>query len=448
MNKVFCVKYSLSLKRTVLLVLFLSIISCNPLFSQGELSKELNEKSTTLDAYFTALTELKKFNGVLLASFNDTLVLKKAYNINTDPGSSSYVSVGDQFDIHSVAKLMTHYLIVKLAENKRLAMQQTIDTFYPDFPNGDLITIEMLLNHRSGLPRELQNLSPKEIELSSDAIVDLAKKQELLFQPGSNVQYSNVGYEVLYHIISKIYEKPFAQCIIDEVFVPLGMNQSGAHFHTKEDRKEHLAKNHVLSDSTLTVVPNILEDEFKTARLFSTAADLHTFLDELKKEPHQSALKNEEGIIAKDGGSKGIRAQVYCNINHNFTFVLLANYDGIPFFQTIEDVVKCMKGAPVDFPRELNRQAITVPKEILEQYVGSYAFADFDGLILRIDIEGNHLVVFQNGKKIATLKAETETIFFQNPKAAESFEFVENDSGSFNTMMGWKGISVEGKKIE
>ena len=436
------------MKKDILLLFILSLISCVEKPKEIALSKEQDIVKTNLDDYFTALTKLKKFNGVLLAYTNDTLVLEKVYNINDNAESSSYVRISDQFDIHSVSKLMTHYLIVKLKENKRLAKDQTIDKFYPDFPKGDLITIEMLLNHSSGLPRELQNLTRAEINLTSDEIVNMAKKEKLLFKPGSDIQYSNIGYELLYNIISKIYEKPFAQCIVDQIFVPLKMNHSGSHFFTINNRKQNLAKNHILKDSTITVVPNILEDEFKTARLFSTVADLNTFLVELEKEPYKSAMINDKKIIAKDGGSKGIRAQVYSDLEHNFRFVLLANYDGMPFFETIDDVAKIMKGEPVEIPKELNRQTIPINREILERYVGYYSFADFDGLILKIDIEGNNLVVFQDKEKIATLKAETETIFFENPKAAESFEFIENDSGSYNTLMGWKGISVEGKKVE
>ncbi|MCG9972775.1 serine hydrolase domain-containing protein [Christiangramia crocea] len=410
------------------------------------LSKGLKATGENLDNYFSALTDLKKFNGVLLAYKNDTLLIEKAYNIYQSPDSSSYVTTEHQFDIHSVAKLMTHYLIVKLNEDEVISKNEPIARFYPDFPNAKRITIEMLLNHSSGLPRELQNLTQKEINLTSDEIVNLAKKEKLLFQPGTDVQYSNVGYELLYNIISKIYKKPFAECVVDEIFKPLNMNQSGSHFFTDENRLQNLAKNHILKDSTLFEVPNILEDEFKTARLYSTVSDLNTFLIQLENEPYKSAMMNKNGIIAKDGGSKGIRAQVYSDLEHEFRFVLLANYDGMPFFKTIEDVAKILKEEAFELPKELNRQSIAVKREILERYVGSYSFADFDGLILKIDIEGDNLVVFQDNEKIATLKAETETIFFENPKATESFEFVKNESGSYNALMGWKGITVEGER--
>jgi len=31
-------------------------------------------------------------------------------------------------------------------------------------------------------------------------------------------------------------------------------------------------------------------------------------------------------------------------------------------------------------------------------------------------------------------------------KAAESFQFIKNESGTYKTLMGWKGIVVEGKR--
>ena len=176
------------------------------------------------------------------------------------------------------------------------------------------------------------------------------------------------------------------------MFIPLQMNNSGAHFYSQDNRLHKLANNHILQDSTLTVVPNILKDECKTARLYATASDLHIFLHHVSKEPYLSAMKNEDGIIAKDGGSKGIRAQVYADTRRDFSFVLLANYDEMPFFKTIEDLAKMLQGESVEIPKELNRQAISLQNEILQHYTGSYSFADFDGLVLSIEVVGDRLI--------------------------------------------------------
>ena len=433
-----------------ILMLFgmMAVASCGVKSEMKEsaLSPRLVEIRDSVDTYFTKLTELQKFNGVLLVYKNDTLLLKKAYNLNESPESSSYITPDYQFDIHSVSKLMAHYLLVQLELEGKLSKNQTLDAFVEGFPQGDVITLNMLLEHRSGLPRELVGFEGQEYQLEPEDIVELAKQQALLFGPGTDAQYSNVGYELVCYIISQTYGKPFAQCLVDEIFKPLGMDSSGAHFFVKEHNVSQMAQNHTLKNGDLVTVDNIQKDEFRTARIFSTAEDLKTFLDHIQQAPYGSLLANKEGVIAKDGGSKGIRAQVYTDVKNHFDFVLLANYDEMPFFDAIDAMAKMLKSQPVAFPKEINRKAIAVEPEVLEPYAGFYTFADFDGLVLEVRANNGQLVLFQEGEEVGRLQAESPTVFFEDPKAEESFEFVPNDSGSYNALMGWKGIVVEGKR--
>ncbi|WP_108244877.1 serine hydrolase domain-containing protein [Muricauda brasiliensis] len=430
------------------LVIFgvLALASCKQKSEKVEvlLSSKLERVRDSVDTYFSKLTELNRFNGVLLVFKNDTLLLDKAYNMNSS--SSTYVTTDFQFDIHSIAKLMTHYLLVKLERDEKLSTDQTLDAYFDDFPRGNEITLKMLLEHSSGLPRELVGFEDEEYQLTFDDILELSKKQSLLFPPGTDVQYSNIGYEILYGIISNIYEKSFSQCVVDEIFEPLGMDSSGAHFFVKENRVKRMAQNHVLKDDVLEPIDNIQKDEFRNARFFSTGEDLKKFMDHIKQEPYASFFEDKNGIIAKDGGSKGIRAQVYSDLKNHFDFVLLANYDEMPFFDTIDDMVKLMKSEPVDYPKEINRVAIQVDEEVLQEYAGAYTFADFDGLVLEIEVEGDHLIVLQEDEKVGELKAESPTVFFEDSKSAESFEFIKNEKGTYDALMGWKGIVVEGKR--
>ena len=418
----------------------------NSIQKEKTVSTKLAYVRDSLDTYFTKLTELRKFNGVVLAYKNDTLLLDKAYNLSAQPNNMAYVTTNHQFDIHSVSKLMAYYLVAQLELEGKLSIDQTLDTYFDGFSKGNEITLKMLLEHKSGLPRELIGFEGEEYLLTSDEILELSKEQKLLFQPGADVQYSNVGYEILYCIVSKIYGKSFSQCVVDEIFEPLGMDSSGAHFFVEKNRVKLMAQNHVFKDDALEPVDNIQKDEFRSARLFSTAKDLKKFMDHIKQEPYASFLMDKYGVIAKDGGSKGIRAQVYSDLENHFDFVLLANYDGMPFFDTIDDMVKLMKSEPVDYPKEINRVAIQVDEEVLQEYTGAYTFADFDGLVLEIKIEGDHLIVLQEDEKVGELKAESLTVFFEDPKSAESFEFILNESGTYDALMGWKGIIVEGKR--
>jgi len=430
------------------LFLLLVLAACADPHSE---SHEVNSSDSivrTADDYFTALTELKKFNGVVLIFDRDSVLFQKAYNIYRHPDSSAFVSLDHQFDIHSVSKLMAQALLLKLEAEGRLSHSQSLSEFYPDFPRGEEITIKMLVENRSGLPRELLEFEGREGDLNPDEIVDATKKQKLLFEPGSEVQYSNVGYELIYDIIARTYQKSFAQSLVEELFIPIKMEHSGAWFYTDYNRGERTALNHVLRDSLMVQVPNVSADEFKTARIFSTPKDLHRFLLLLMEEPYAPALQNDQEIIAKDGGSRGVRAQIYIDLKSKKGYVILANYDEMPFFDTVDDMEQIICSNPVEIPKPIDRRSINLPDSILTRYQGRYRFADFDNMVIAVAVEGTTLALYQKDEKIGSLVPETETVFFENPKAAESLEFFPNDSGSYDVKMGWRGIVVEGVRLQ
>ena len=93
-------------KCLLLLLILIFIFSCK------ENNKDSNSTITTtssittnLDTYFSALTNLKKFNGVVLAQKNGQPIFKKTYNIQSDPTSKLYVTENHQFDLELVGEL-------------------------------------------------------------------------------------------------------------------------------------------------------------------------------------------------------------------------------------------------------------------------------------------------------------------------------------------------------
>lgn len=398
--------------------------------------------SEQFDEYFQALTDLDQFNGVIYVTKNGSEVIHKAYNLSDDPQSSLHVSTQSQFDIHSVSKVMVKYLIFKMQEAREIRLQDNLQQFIPDFPSGEKITIAMLLDHSSGLPRELEDFEGNELDLSIEEIVDKIKQEKLLFDPGTDKQYSNPGYQLLYYIVGKIKETSFEQYLEDELFSPLKMNDSGAHFYTEAKNIKNLAANHEVKEDTIIRIENILENEFKPARIYSTAADLIKMLDAFQKDPVSTSM-TEDSLIQQSGGSDGIRAHIYADLKTNTNFVLLCNFDGIPFQQTIRDMINILEKKPYQVPKELNRQSVNIKKEVLQKYQGTYYFPDMN-ISLVIEVGQDKLIVFQNEKIAGELSAENDSTFFEDPKAPESFEFKLNDQGKYDVLMGWRGVKVKG----
>lgn len=397
-----------------------------------------------LENYFSALTQLEKFNGCVLVEKENQQLLRKAFNITANKKNPLFVNIEDQFDIHSVSKLMANAAIIQLENEGKIKRSDFIEKYIPTFPNGDKITILHLMENRSGLPRELSSIETKS-HLDPKDFVELAKQEELEFEPGTDKRYSNVGFQLLYFIIGKINDTSFEAYLRDNIFRPLKMKDSGAHFYIDKSNLKKLAQNHILEDSIVTV-PNFLEEDSKQATLFSTADDLKLFLEFVEKEPFRSNLSKDKGIISWAGGSDGIRAYVHTNLDSNYKFIFLANYDAIPFNKIIETLKLILENQPFEIPKPVNRKAVEIQEEILSKYVGTYDFEEANHILLTVKLEEKVLKLFQNGEEIAILFPETKNKFFHDPKSEESFEFKQDDKGKFYALMDWKGAQFKGVK--
>ena len=126
------------MKQILLILLTLVFISCKS-EKKGEqaILKSKTEVGEQIDEYFKALKKLGKFNGVVYAVKDDGEILHKAYNLNQDRTSTTFVTPNSQFDIHSVSKLMAHYIIEKFEIERKLKKSQPINEFIDNFPNLD-----------------------------------------------------------------------------------------------------------------------------------------------------------------------------------------------------------------------------------------------------------------------------------------------------------------------
>jgi len=435
------------LRRIIQVMILIFISSCGslkPTFEAGFDTDATRRKK--LDSYFTSLTQLQRFNGVVYVQDYKSQPFSKSYTIDSDPASTAYVSYESQFDIHSVSKLIAKAIIIKLEQEGKLKRSDYIHQYIPDFPKGDQITIQHLMDNSSGLPREPKLTGVTKNQLTTDQIVAWAKKETLEFEPGTSTRYSNVGYELLYYIIGQLNNTSFSNYVTTVFFKEIGMADSGAHFYTNKQNLTNWVKNHQLEEE-LVAVNNITEDDYKQAMLYSTAGDLQLFLRYISQEPYQSALKNNKGIIAWTGGSDGIRAHVQYHVDKKYRIVILANYDEIPLDQILKDIPAILEDRPFEMPKAINREAVELDVGVLSNYQGKYDFVEADHLILEFKVEREKLAVYQEGEKIAELFAENENTFFVDPRSPESFEF-KKVAGRYQVVMGWKGVKLQGTRLE
>src|SRR5262245_3481418 len=151
----------------------------------------------------------------------------------TQFGARNRPGADTHFRIASNTKTMTAAVIVQLAQESKLGLDDPISKYVLGVPNGDNITIAELLEMRSGL----YNYTNDPI-ISATIDTDPAKvwtPAELLtiafahppnFPPGTQYEYVNTNYALLGLVAEEIDGKPLPQIMHDRLFGPLGLQHT------------------------------------------------------------------------------------------------------------------------------------------------------------------------------------------------------------------------------
>jgi D-alanyl-D-alanine carboxypeptidase len=134
------------------------------------------------------------------------------------------------FRIGSVTKQFTSASVMMLVEQKKLALDDDITKFFPDYPTGGRrITVEHLLTHTSGI-RSYTSLPGWRgawgKDFTTTELIDLFKNEPMDFEPGEKYLYNNSAYFLLGALIEKVSGVPYAEFVSKNIFEPLGMTRS------------------------------------------------------------------------------------------------------------------------------------------------------------------------------------------------------------------------------
>ncbi|MDI5950377.1 serine hydrolase domain-containing protein [Flavobacterium yafengii] len=429
----------------------ISTILCILLTSVG-LFGQVKKDSLTykVDEYFTALTNLKNFNGNVIISKYGQIILDKTYNI-TGETDSLKVTKDSKFIIASVSKVFIKFSILKLAELKKLHLTDKLNKFIPDFPNGEKITIEQLMHHQSGLPRELTNKDAYD-SLSLSKVVDLAKLEKLQFEPGSETLYSNVGYFLLHYIIDKSSSNGYLAFIQNEIFNKMKLNNTLELNSTTSVPKFAMGFDNENGKLMSTSIKKLKKAE--TGNYLSTIADLYSFsqqilLGKVLKKPLALEMFGKDSVLTQSGGRSGYRSYFYKNLKTGITFIFISNYTDIPFQEATADIINILDKKPYEVPHKINRVEIQLSTEILKKYTGKFALeADLTN-IFSIELIGNKLFfVDPNGKK-SELHPDSENTFFESPTTKDGFIFMSNkETNQYDLILIDTGIKLKTKRLK
>lgn len=159
-------------------------------------------------------------------------VLTRAYGM-ADLEHEIRNSADTVFEAGSVSKQFTAAAVLMLVDSGKLSLDTDVRTIIPELPDyGQIITIDRLLNHTSGL-RDWGGVAglagwPRgtRIYTQKDFLGIVAKQKALNFEPGAESSYSNTGYNLLTEIVRRVSGKSLAQFSHETFFGPLGMTHT------------------------------------------------------------------------------------------------------------------------------------------------------------------------------------------------------------------------------
>jgi CubicO group peptidase (beta-lactamase class C family) len=137
------------------------------------------------------------------------------------------------YEIGSMTKQFTALSIMMLIEEGKLALKDTISSFFPGAPSSwNNITIRQLLTHTSGIQNHVAvagYLRVFRTSILGDAFPPKEEIVKLFFQlpqefsPGETWAYDNTGYYLLGLIIEKLSKQSYWTFLDQRIFKPLGM---------------------------------------------------------------------------------------------------------------------------------------------------------------------------------------------------------------------------------
>ena len=240
--------------------------------------------NTDIDRFVRAELALNSVPGLALAIVErGEIGLLRAYGIQSVE-SGQPLTVNTPMGLASLSKALTALAILRLEQEGRIDRGAGATEILPRLTSATWagVTLNHLLQHRSGLRRGDDFLlpccgSPHERDLA--VAVERLNSAPLEGLPGESVSYANSNYVLLAAVIERVSGVRFSDYMRQEVFRPLGMQQTsigGAHPST-----EPAALPHEWQWGSVRVSPSRFLGWNGSSLVRASAADMAAYLEAL-----------------------------------------------------------------------------------------------------------------------------------------------------------------------
>lgn len=199
----------------------------NKVPQQGEIEQ-------TLDQYYQRVWERGNLWGGFIVAKGDN-ILYENYRGYAQANNEEPIDKHTALHVASVSKSVTAMAVLRLIEAQKLTLDQDLKTIFPKFPYTG-ITVKMLLNQRSGLPKYeyvIERIKPEPKELAKEYLDNedilnllIQYKPDLARKPDTGFMYCNTNYALLALVVEKVTKTKFPEAMKEMIFDPLEMKDS------------------------------------------------------------------------------------------------------------------------------------------------------------------------------------------------------------------------------
>lgn len=158
-------------------------------------------------------------------------------NVYTAAFGESMSGVPATADMHfrngAMAFTYMSTMLLKLVDQKKVALDAKLSVFRPDLPHADRITLKNLANMTSGYadyvyqPEVLDGTARYPFkQWKPEELIHIGVSKPMDFVPGTNWGYSHTNYVILGGVLEKVAGEPLNAAMHDYIFAPMGLAQT------------------------------------------------------------------------------------------------------------------------------------------------------------------------------------------------------------------------------
>jgi CubicO group peptidase (beta-lactamase class C family) len=382
-----------------------------------------------IDTLIAKAITINRFNGTVLVSQKGRIIYEKAFGYQ-DFAKQIPNTTNTIYQIGSTTKEFTAAIILQLAEQSKLSLEDRLNKYFTDFKRGNEITIKHLLTHTSGIYeilRDTNAVKQSTTPRSKEKMLSFFANKDLDFDPGTQYAYCNSGYMLLGLIIEKVTNQSYEETVRKRILTPLGMTHSGFDFAGLHNGDKALGYTKYSSTTKEFTTPWDSTATYSAGAMYSTVEDLNKWHKGIYSLKVYSAVSLDKvttpflqgyglgcwidtiygkKVVSHGGNILGFTGYFGRIQEEDICIIILNNIFNHQIETIGQSILAIMYNQPYNYFNE-----IKLSDSELEKFTGNYDVnTNYQVVISR---EANHLFIQRNKETKIEIFPYKATTFFQ-----------------------------------